>query len=90
MSFWRLRVNGLAAYYIPGNAAASQNFAIPAGQGCRIYTGNVNTQAVPSPYNWCGTQSFLVTSSATGLYVNDHGTVELLDESSNVMAKFEY
>ncbi len=54
MPFWRLRVNGVLTHFIPGGAAASQNFAIPAGQGCRIYTGYVITQQVPAPYNWCG------------------------------------
>ena len=90
MSFWRMRINDVSVYYLPGNSAASQNFAIPAGQGCRIYTGNVNTQQVPAPYNWCGTQSFLVTIQTTGLYQNEHGTVEILDEVGKVVARFTY
>ena len=90
MSLWRIRVNGVAEHYIPGNASTSQNFALAPGQGCRIYTGSVNTQQVPAPYNYCGTQSFFVTSSSIGLYTNDHGTIDILDENSKVVASFIY
>lgn len=89
LSLWRIRINGVAVYYIPGNIAANQNFSIPAGQGCRIYTGNVNTQ-IPTPYNWCGPQNFSVTTSSIGLYTNDHGTIDILDENSKVVASFTY
>ena len=91
MARWKLRVNGVATYFLPGNAAAdSENFAIPAGQGCRIYTSNVNTQQIPAPYNWCGQRSFQATLPPFGLYPNEHGIIEILDETGKVVASFTY
>ncbi len=91
MARWQLRVNRGAPYFIPGNAAAdSENFAIPAGQGCRIYTSNVNTQQIPAPYNWCGQRSFQATLPPFGLYPNEHGIIEILDETGKVVASFTY
>ena len=90
MSLWRIRVNGVAEHYIPGNASASQSFTLLPGQGCRIYTGSVNTQQVPAPYNYCSAQSFFVTSSSIGLYTNDHGSIDILDENNKVVASFTY
>lgn len=91
MARWHLRVNGVATYFIPGNAAASETFAILPDQGCRIYTGNVQTQVpVPTPYGWCGSRSFSVISSSIGLYPNERGIIEILDETGKVVASFMY
>ena len=97
MARWQLRVrvsvsvsvSGATSYYLPGNAADSGNLALRDGQGCRIYTGNVQTQ-VPAPYGWCGPRSFSVTSLSIGIYPNERGTIEILDETSKVVASFTY
>ena len=90
MARWKLRVNGVATYFLPGNAAASESFAIPPDQGCRIYTGNVQTQVpAPAPYGWCGPRSFTV-NNPEGLYTNERGIIEILDETGKVVASFMY
>ena len=90
MARWKLRVNGVATYFLPGNAAASESFAIPPDQGCRIYTGNVQTQVpAPVPYGWCGPRSFTV-NNPEGLYTNERGIIEILDDTGKVVASFMY
>jgi len=89
MIHWKIRINNGASYFIP-NESASASFSIPPQQGCRIYTGSVSSQNTPPPYNWCGPQSLGSPTSTTGVYTNDHGTIEILDESGKTVASFTY